>query len=214
MSKEQYVHVREEPFHQRRYENAFVRTYDALIPPGAQSLYHLHNEDTFYVSIVEARQITEQTWGTSETITNERIPSGIAICRHHRDEPLIHQVTNGGDVPMRMIGAEIKACPEVWSANLFEGPGHTLLRDDKRYRAYRLCLEPGESTGEITYGFSGLTVFLSQCCIAYETALGTSRILTCEGGDTLWHDGPVACIITNVAETPLQAIVAEWTGGS
>ncbi len=104
--RDAYVEVRDEPRHRRRFENAFVRVYDVLVPPGELTLYHRHVEDTLYVSILEAT-VRDQTFGAAERRTGS-VPAGISVCRPHRSEPLIHQVENVGEGDMRMIGAEVK----------------------------------------------------------------------------------------------------------
>jgi hypothetical protein len=60
--------------------------------------------NTFYVAIETAR-IEDQTFGEAESRTNE-VPASIAICRPHRDEPLIHRVCIVGEQPFRAYVAE------------------------------------------------------------------------------------------------------------
>ena len=156
---ETYVEVRDEPRHRRRFENDFVRVYDVLIPSGDTTLYHRHTEDTFYVAVNEAT-VRDRTWGEDE-VREGTAPAGSCLCRPHRTRPLIHQVHNLGPADMRLIGAEIKATPAVTALAALDAPGHTLTLERDRLRVYELALDPGQSTGDVDYRFSSLTVMLT-----------------------------------------------------
>ena len=204
----EFVETYDEPHHRRRFENELARAYDVLIPPGTQTLYHRHTEDTFYVSIVAAKP-REQTLGQEPGPAFE-LPAGIGICRNHRSEPLIHQVTNTGEADMRMIGVELKRSPEQVAKEALDAEHHELLWEQERIRNYRIALDPGVSTGPIEYGFSGITVALSQASLLVRDRSGAERTLTCEAGDVVWHGGPLALSIENVGEQPYSAFLAEW----
>ncbi len=208
MSEETWVEVRDEPRHHRRFENDFARVYDVRVAPGDRTLFHRHTEDTFYVSIAAAR-IEDQTFGESDTHTNE-VPVGIAICRPHRDEPLIHRVCNVGETSMRMIGAEVSRSPEITSEKPLEDPRHLLQWETPRMRAYLLELAPGECTGELRYGFSGLTVALSEGNLRFHDASGATRTAASAAGDVMWHEGPMDFELTNSGEETFRAYLAEW----
>ena len=208
MSDETWVEVFDEPRHHRRFENDCARVYDVRVPPGERTLYHRHTEDTFYISILSAK-IEDQTFGASETNTAQ-VPVGIAICRPHREEPLIHRVRNLGATPMRMIGAEVKRSPEVVAEQPLEAFGHTLQWETPRMRAYLLELAPGESTGEIRYDFGGLSVCLSEGNLAVHDAGGATRTGASAEGHATWHDGPLRFELTNRGEAPFRAYVGEW----
>jgi hypothetical protein len=209
---EQYVEVRDEPRHRRRFENEFVRVYDVLIPPGDTTLYHHHTEDTFYVAVNEAT-VRDRTWGDDEARTGTAA-AGSLLCRPHRSRPLIHQVENLGDSEMRLIGAEIKKSPATTSAAPLNAPGHVLTLERERLRAYELSLDPGQSTGEIEYRFSSLTVSLTTASLVLGQAGGSERTMVFAPGDVIWQPGPVRLFITNVGEEPWRAAVGEWRGST
>jgi hypothetical protein len=208
MSDETWVEVRDEPRHHRRFENDYARVYDVRVAPSERTLFHRHTEDTFYVSI-EAARIEDQTFGESESRTND-VPAGIAICRPHREEPLIHRVRNVGQTGMRMIGAEVSRSPEVTAEKALESPGHTLQWETPRMRAYLLELAPGECTGEVRYGFSGLSVALSEGNLSVHDAAGATRTAASARGDVVWHECPLSFELTNAGEEPFRAYLAEW----
>lgn len=202
-----WVEVRDEPRHRRRFENDYVRVYDVLIPPGDVTLYHRHTQDTFYVAVNEAT-VSDTTWGEAEARTGTA-PAGTAMCRPHLSRPLIHQVHNVGSGEMRLVGAEIKASPAVTSAAPLEAPGHSLTLERDRLRVYELALAPGEATGEVAYGFSGLTVLLTIATLRIVLE-GVERTQVFAPADVVWQPGPVRLSLTNAGEEPCRAFVGEW----
>jgi hypothetical protein len=205
-----WVHVRDEPNHFHRYENEYVRVYDVRFPGGHRCLYHRHDEDTLYVAVYDTRW-REQRWGEDEQSESER-PAGSILCRLHRAEPLTHAVQNLGNGLMRMIGAEVKNTPPVVSDVPLEAAGHTLLEEQPtpRLRLYRITLQPDESTGDVRYGFSGLTIFLSDANLEIVDAQGARRIVAGAPGDNLWHDGPQELRLTNLGPQTVRALLGEW----
>ena len=148
-------------------------------------------------------------WGSDEAREGTAL-AGTAMCLGHRARPLIHQVHNAGSAEMRLVGAEIKASPPVTSAAPLDAPGHTVTLERDRLRVYELALAPGESTGEVEYGFSSLTVFLTIATLAIRTADGTQRTIVQAPADVAWQRGPARFEITNVGEAPWRAFVGEW----
>ena len=64
-------------------------------------------------------------------------------------------------------------------------------------RAYRIELAPGECSGELRYGFSGLSVALSEGNLGLHDAGGATRTLASAPGDVVWHGGPLSFELTN-----------------
>ena len=205
---DEYVEVRDEPRHRRRFEDEHVRVYDVLIPPGDTTLYHRHTRDTMYVAVNEAT-VRDRTWGEDEARTGTAL-AGSAMCRPHLSRPLIHQVHNAGTAEMRLIGAEIKASPAVTSATPLDAPGHVLSLEPDALRLYELTLEAGQSTGDIEYGFSSLTVFLTIATLLVRDASGTERTMVHAPADVIWLPGPARLSLTNVGEEPFRAVIGEW----
>lgn len=204
---ERWVEVRDEPRHRRRFEDEHIRMYDVLVPVGDTTLFHRHTEDTLYVSINDAR-VRDRVWGQDDTRTGDA-PAGLCLCRPHRHRPLIHQVTNVGDAPMRMIGAEIKAAPPLRRVEPLDAAHHTLTLERDRVRVYELALEPGASTGPLTYDFAAYTVFLGVATVQLRTAEGTHSAVQAPG-DVWWRPEGFRGAIANIGEEPVRALVAEW----
>lgn len=204
---DEWVEVRDEPRHRRRFENDYVRVYDVLIPPGDITLYHRHTQDTFYVAVNEAT-VSDTTWGEAEARTGTA-PAGTAMCRPHLTRPLTHQVHNVGTGEMRLIGAEVKASPAVVASAPVEAPGLSVTLERDRLRVYELALGPGASTGEVACDFSSLTVLLTIATLRLVVD-GVERVQVFAPADVLWQPGPVRVSFTNVGEEPCRAFVGEW----
>ncbi|GGO87187.1 hypothetical protein GCM10011348_39790 [Marinobacterium nitratireducens] len=206
-----YVDVIDEPQHFHRFENEFVRVYDVRFAPGEHSLYHRHDEDTMYVTVRDV--IVHDQGYQAEEAQVHNLPAGLSLCRPHKGEPLIHRVRNDGSGPMHMIGAEVKKLPETVAEAPLEAPFHSLLDNlsgAKRLRLYMIKLEPGETTGPVTYGFSGLTVSISDANVEYAEPGGSRRVISFSPGSHIWHDGPITQTLTNKGQTALVAILGEW----
>ena len=207
MTSETYVHVRDEPRHRLRFENDYARIYDVLIPPNDTTLFHEHTEDTLYISIGQA--VVEDKTFEQETRPTITVPPSIAMCRHHRVEPLIHRVSNVGQENMRMIGIEVKASPDKVTQTAIDVPFHTFAWDEPRLRAYRLHLKPGEANPNLEYPFSGAVVFLSSCVLTRQNQTGAGVTTTNESGTVIWMDSPDVYSIENVGTTDCDACVVE-----
>ena len=202
-----FVEVRDEPRHRHRFENAYARVYDVLVPPGDTTLFHRHTEDTLYVAIAPA-SILDQTLGEEEW-QPANVEAGLCICRHHRRRPLTHRVSNAGTEVMRMIGVEVKQGPEKPNPEPVTGNGLRLAWERERLRAYALGLEMNGSTGSLASSFSGVLIMLASGCVALSQANAPAVAMSLAPGDVLWleHGQPV---IENVGPTPLESMLVEW----
>ncbi|MGE0668853.1 MAG: hypothetical protein AB7O49_20040 [Sphingomonadales bacterium] len=200
-----YVSVHDEPMHRFRFRNDFAFVYDVCIPPSAVSLYHSHDEDSLYVAIDGVHCCTQDLG--QEKVTSQ-IDKGTIMVAPFRANPLIHQVTNVGENDMRLIGAEILASPPVTAARPLAAPCVTLLGEKPRIRTYRIELGPGESTGDLDCGFSGILIVMAGH--ALEIAGRETRTLSVVPGDAIWHDGPVTQRFTNPGRERFEAVLGEW----
>ncbi len=203
-----FVETYDEPYHRRRFENDFARVYDVLIPAGATTLYHRHTLDTLYVSIAAAKP-QEQVLGQAPQAVAQ-LPAGVAMCRNHYSEPLIHQVTNHGGEAMRLIGVEMKATPATVAAEPLSAAMHEFKWHRGRLRVYKLEVPPGSSTGKVCYSFASVTIALCQASLEVQDANASPRSYTCEAGDVVWQEGPHEFSLTNIGENPYVAYLGEW----
>lgn len=208
MREESFVEVADEPRHHPVFENDFVRVYDFRLRPGERTLYHRHDEDTFYVAVEPAR-IVDQPFGEAPAAEPISWPGGIAWCRGYGSEPVIHRVTNSGREAMRVIGAELRESPPAKAPRALEARAYKLKYEDPRVRVYRLDLAPGETTGAVEYDFSGLFVAVSSTRLALREG-PRSWTRQVDAGDSHWQQGPMQAELTNTGADAFRAYLAEW----
>jgi hypothetical protein len=204
-----YVNVRHEPQHRHEFENDRVRIYDVLLPPGYVTLYHAHIRDTIYVVIHGSKLKTKSLVGSSIPIALP-IPSGMVLWNEHKKDPLIHEVTNAGDNAARLMGVELKHEAKLFERQPITGHGLNLKDTYAKVRVYELNLAPGESTGKMELGFTGLIIALTEASVSSESTNTVSRIASFEPASWEWLDDPGSVNITNVGISSFEAVLYEF----
>jgi len=98
------IPVYEEPMHRLVLARLPVRVLDVQVPPGATSLYHLHNDPIFYVAI-DISEIDAQVLGEEwkRTKVSAWSPGSVAHDVSYVEQPLIHRIRNSGSDDFRLI---------------------------------------------------------------------------------------------------------------
>jgi hypothetical protein len=205
----EYVSVRHEPQHRHEFENERVRIYDVLLPPGHVTLYHAHILDTAYVAIHGSKMKTKSLVGSFIPIALP-IPSGMVLYSEHKNNPLIHEVTNVGDNIARLVGVELKHESAQFVRKPIAGHGLELKDTYAKVRVYELNLAPGESTGKLEFGFTGLIIALTEASVSSETTSTASRIASFEPASWEWLDDPGHVNLTNIDHSSFEAVLYEF----
>jgi hypothetical protein len=199
-----------EPHHFVKLDNKYARVLDVTVPPFSGTLYHIHENPYFWISIGPAT-LRGQSLGAKEIIDIE--PADAEV----RYSPVItHRVGNIGAQPFRNITVQIQSRDDV-------SPGGSFLASPKPagYQAKpvldndlvyieRLVLEPGQSTGRYTLPRSGMFIAARDASITVERPGSQPHRLDIKAGDFEWHTGPTTHTITNVGKTRFEAIEAVW----
>jgi quercetin dioxygenase-like cupin family protein len=139
------IPIEEEPQHEIRLTNEFVRVIDATLPPGYVTKDHIHEADSVSVQVANGRAGEE-----GRRIGSARFsPGGYS-----------HVVPNNNPEIVRYIVVEpIRADnPGAAAAAL---PGHTLEDENERVRIYRVRLDAGAALEDHSHGsgWTEVTVF-------------------------------------------------------
>jgi quercetin dioxygenase-like cupin family protein len=199
------VPVAQEPRHQLKFENEYVRVFDVLVPPGDATLVHTHSNDYVYVSIGDAR-LKNEVMGSQpvDLILKDgetRFTKG----------PLTHRITNLSGAPFRNITVEIIRSPGRAAVSTPDtSPGHTIVLDNDRVSVERLILEPGQSTNMHTHGLSALSVFLTSAKILVDSPGQKPQTIEYKPGDFRWRVPPVTHSIKNIGRTRFEAVGIDW----
>lgn len=199
-----------EPHHFVKLDNKYARVLDVTVAPFSGTLYHIHENPYFWISI-GAATLRGQTLGVKEIINIE--PADAEV----RYSPVItHRVGNIGSTPFRNITVQIQARDDVSPGGAFlasptpTGYQATPPLDNELVRVERLILEPGQSTGRYTLPRSGLIIAARDGMLSVERPGSTAHRVEMKAGDFEWHTGPVTHTITNIGKTRFEAIEAVW----
>ncbi|HVS52864.1 MAG TPA: hypothetical protein VHD62_10970 [Opitutaceae bacterium] len=99
------VPVQQEPMHRPVFENDYVRIIDVQIPPGKNTLYHIHVIPSVVVYLTKATN-RSQTWGET-TFLNRHVSPGESRYAPYDEKSLTHQVTNTGATLFRVFDIEL-----------------------------------------------------------------------------------------------------------
>jgi hypothetical protein len=199
-----------EPHHFVKLDNKYVRVLDVTVPAFGGTLYHIHENPYFWISI-GAATLRGQSLGAKEIINIEPADGEV------RYSPVItHRVGNIGSTAFRNITVQIQSRDDVSPAGPAlvsprpTGYQGTPALDNELVRVERLILEPGQSTGRYTLPRSGILIAAHDGIITVERQGTSGHRIEMKAGDFDWHTGPLTHTITNTGKVRFEAIEAVW----
>ena len=100
---EKGVPIRQAPYHLPAFTNEYVTVLKIFIPPGRNTGYHIHTEDSVSVNVTPA-DMTNQNLGSSDVTRGERAQRGrVAYTEYTKSGPRTHKATNVGQTPFHNI---------------------------------------------------------------------------------------------------------------
>lgn len=200
------VPVSGEPRHHLKFENAYVRVYDVVVPPGDQTFFHTHSNDYLFVSIGDANL-------KAEIMGNQ--PGNLILKDgevRYTKATITHRIANQAKEAFRNITIEVLKSPgqQADAAQQSQIPGHTLVLENDRVRVERLILEPGQSTSLHEHLLSGLGVAVSAATVTIYAPGQKPQTVEFKPGDFRWHDGKVSHNLKNVGKTRFEAVDIDW----
>jgi quercetin dioxygenase-like cupin family protein len=200
------VPVSEEPRHHVRFENKYVRVIEAIFPAGDTTLFHTHSRDNVPIAIEPA--LLRTTVLGSSTFSDSTVERGRTTWAA---ATYTHQIRNLGSGRVHFIDAEVIASPGIRSEPTLNGlPGHTLIFENEKVRAYRVILQPGQSTGGHKHGLSFLNVSVSGGELAVESGGKKSSKQKVSPGAFSWSDGPLTHSVKNLGSAGYEMVDVEW----
>ncbi len=203
------VEISGEPRHHPKLENEFVRVWDVTVPAGDATLWHAHRNDNVVVVLGGASLRIE----TAGAAPNE-VQWNFGEVRFGK-ATYVHRAMNVGTTPFHNFTIELLKAST-------KSPAETKLKEpitrapafeNERVRAYRLTLEPGQSTPMHTHTLAGLAIAITAGEIEVITEGKTKPAkrdrLTLPLGDVRWRSGAVTHSIKNVGKTRFEAVDIE-----
>jgi hypothetical protein len=199
-----------EPHHFVKLDNKYVRVLDVTVPGYDGTLYHIHENPYFWVSIGDAT-LRALNLGSTEFVTLDAKDGQV------RYSPVVtHRVGNIVATPFRNITVQIQGRDDVSPPGSFmaspkpTGYQSAVPLDNDLVRVERLILEPGQSTGRYTLPRSGILIAVHDGTVSVEKQGLAPQRVEMKAGDFDWHTGPLTHTITNVGKTRFEAIEAVW----
>src|SRR5205085_3324506 len=155
------VRMEQAPFHIPVFQNDYLILLNVNIPPGRNTGYHVHYTDSVSVNLTPASQ-TNQNYGSVEVSApgtgGDGEPGRATFTDVTKDGPRTHKATNVGPTPFHNISFIFKKPGAAGNtvSDRSAVKGYTQIMDNARVRAWRVVLEPGKSTGQITQSAPGL----------------------------------------------------------
>lgn len=202
-AQEEIVPANREPRHRVKLENDVVRIVDVEIPPGDRTLVHEHALNYAFL-MVSASRLRNEVQG--KPAVDIDIPAGLVGYYRATQGVYVHRFTNIGHRAFRAIGIEllsVSASPEV-TTPLDRSTGYVTVLDNERVRAYRLVLEPGQSTGLVRLAPRTVRVAGGAAVLKERNADGTERDLHLAPAQFEWRKNAAAVALTNAGSAPAE----------
>jgi len=199
-----------EPHHFVKLDNKYARVLDVTVEPFSGTLYHIHENPYFWISI-GAATLRGQSLGAKEIINIEPVDAEVRY-----SPALTHRVGNIASTPFRNITVQIQSRDDVSQEKSFlaapkpAGYQAKPVLDNELVYIERLILEPGQSTGRYTLPRSGMFIAAHDGAITVERPGSAPHRMEIKAGEFEWHTGPTTHTITNVGKTRFDAIEAVW----
>jgi hypothetical protein len=199
------------PYHLPVFTNEYLTVLKIFIPPGRNTGYHTHSEDSVSVNIVPA-DMTNQDLGSSAVTRNERALRGrAAYTAYSKDPPRTHKATNIGSTPFHNVSFILKNRPQGRFApsSRTEAPGYVQILDNERLRGWRLVLEPGQSAAAITQTAPGIRIVIDGGELVESVPAHADRGWGLGVGEFYWQDPGVTRALRNIGTTRIEIVEFE-----
>jgi len=199
------VPISKESHHHLKLENPYIRIYDVVVPPGQQTLMHVHAKDYFFVALGDSTLKNQLAGQPDEQDLN--LKDGEV---HYSPATVIHRVRNIGKTPFHNLTVELLQAPSRSSeppAPL--GKDQTAVLDNERIRAIHTVLQPGESTGIHSHPPHTLTIIVRDGSIRVDVPGQKPQDRLVKSGEYVWQDAPLTHSLTNSGKSPVMVVEVE-----
>lgn len=163
----------EEPMHHCLHKADWCVVYEARLPPGTTTMWHVHDKNTVYVCIEDGskrgKPVISTAVNDAEDVLHDpvefEVGCGDTFCMWHADKTFTHQVSahesNVGET--RFLGIEILRTPAISGRNdELQNFQYTLMEDREIVKIWKLYLLPNSTTGKHSIAVPSVFVALSE----------------------------------------------------
>ena len=208
---EKGVPIRQAPYHLPVFTNEYVTVLKIFIPPGRNTGYHTHTEDSVSVNVTPA-DMTNQNLGSTEVTRGERAQRGrVAYTEYTRSGPRTHKATNVGQTPFHNISFMFSNRQrERFTPGSRAGePHYVQVIDNDHVRGWRLILEPGQSVLPVTQTAPGLRIVLDGGELVETVAERADRGWVVSTGEFYWQEPGVTRGPRNIGTSRIEMLEFE-----
>jgi hypothetical protein len=199
------VPILKAPYHLPVFTNEYVTVLKIFIPPGRNTGYHTHTEDSVSVNIVPA-DMTNQNLG-SEVSRGERAQRGrAAYTAYSKQGPRTHKATNVGPTPFHNVSFMFRNREpgRFTPSSRTNVPAYVQIMDNERVRGWRLVLEPGQSAAAITQTAPGIRIVLDGGELVESMSGHADRGWMLGSGEFYWQEPGVTRGLRNIGTTRIE----------
>lgn len=208
---EKPVPIVKAPYHRPVFTNQYVTLLDIYIPPGRNTGYHVHSQDSVSISISPARQ-SNQVYGSDKV--DPPGPGGAAgrvtFTPYYTDGTRTHKATNVDSIPFHNVSFLLNSrAPYKTTPSTRNVSGYAQILDNERVRGWRVTLDPGQTTAEITQTAPGLRVVVRGGEIAELVPGAAERAWWLGDGQYFWQDAGTTRRVRNIGTTRVEFVEFE-----
>ena len=204
-SAQSAVPIEQEPAHRPVLQNESVRVFDVWLPPGEDSLWHVHRHDGISVRLADATVDDQSKDGQTETF---RLRRG-AVAYGATPTARTHRVRNVGETAFHNIYIELLTDHDIGKDRAAAASDRRVEFENDRVRALRRVLAPGESTAMHTHASSGVAVLVTAGRLEISAPAGAARTSDIKAGAVQWIDAGTTHSLKNVGDAPIEIVDIE-----
>ena len=202
------VQVRDEPRHRIKMDTGKYRVYEVLVDQRDAMLFHEHQADNVAV-FLSPSDITNEVQGGQKTDVSVK-PGLVSFASASPTKPYVHRVLLRGGAPFWNITIELLQPPEL--AGTGDSPESTdpalaVLRESPRGKAYRLNLEPDQTTRLPSRASDIFVVCLSEGRVVQQWPDQSGTGWDCTPGEFRLLSRPRAASLKNEATRRVDLVV-------
>ena len=204
-SAQSAVPIEQEPAHRLVLQNANVRVFEVWLPPGADSLWHVHRYDGISVRLTDATVDDQPEDGQAETF---RLRRG-AVAYGATPAARTHRVRNVGETAFHNIYIELLTGHGAGMDRAAAASDRRVEFENDRVRALRRILAPGESTAMHTHASSAVAVLVSAGRLETSYPVDAARTDYVKAGAVVWIGSGTTHSLKNVGDAPIEIVDIE-----
>lgn len=202
------VAIDHEPNHRLMLSTDTFRVFDVSFPPGAVSLWHLHDKDSVLLCL-EGADVPSEEPGTPLQ-PRPPIPTGEIYYRPYAQKPFVHRISNRSKSQFRILDIEVLAATRPNRPALDElSDAWRIVLDNDRVRVSRLVLNAQSVAPPTLPASTALFVTMTDGAYAIKTSDQPEQKMEVRRGDLRVVDEGDLELVRNLAESAFELIVVE-----